>query len=199
MTSGTVGAVRRYRLTVDQYHRMAEVGIIPPDCRVELIGGQIYTMSPIDPWHSGVVNRLVHRFVRGLDDRAVVHVQNPTVLDPHSEPQPDVMLLAPRADFYGTAHPTPSETLLVVEVADTSLQHDRDRKLPLYARRGIAEVWIVSRRDDAIEVFRGPSADGYCHHVRRGRGDEVAPGAFPDFRLSVDDVLGLPPEGPRAR
>ena len=100
------------------------------------------------------------------------------------------MLLKPRGDFYGTAHPTPDDTLLVVEVAETSLAHDRRRKLPLYARTGVSELWIVNRRADAIDVFREPSMNGYGIHLRRRRGDDVAPAAFPDVRLAVDDVLG---------
>src|SRR5438552_2381900 len=135
-------AVERYRFTVDQYHQMAEVGIFSPECRVELIDGEIFEMAPVGPWHSGVVNRLTHRFVTALGDRVVVHVQNPVGLDPRSEPQPDVMLLRPRADFYGAAHPGPEHALLLVEVADTSLAHDRGRKLPLYARAGVAAFWV---------------------------------------------------------
>ncbi len=187
-----IAAVQRYRFTVDQYHRMDEAGVFPPDCRVELVDGEIFEMSPISPWHSGVVNRLNHRFVTGLGERAVVHPQNPTIVDRHSEPQPDLMLLKPRADFYDTTHPTPKDALLVVEVAHTSLAHDRQRKVPLYAKRGVSEVWIVNRRADAIEVFRDPSARGYREQFKRVRGEEIAPAASPDLRLSVDDVLGSP-------
>jgi Uma2 family endonuclease len=188
-----IGAVKRYRFTVDQYHRMGEVGILSPECRVELVNGEIFEMSPINPWHAGVVNRLNHRFVTGLGDRAVVHVQNPTIVDRHSEPQPDLMLLKPRDDFYDSAHPTPEDALLVVEVAETSLAHDRRRKLPLYARTGVREVWIVNRRADAIDVFRDPAPTGYRTEGRWRRGEDVAPAALPDLRLSVDDVLGRPP------
>ena len=94
-------------------------------------------------------------------------------------------------DFYRTAHPTPEDALLVVEVAHTSLARDRRRKLPLYARTGVSEVWIVNRRPDAVDVFRGPSREGYRDQFRCGRGGELAPSAFPDLRLSVDDVLAL--------
>lgn len=182
-------AVQRYRFTVDQYRRMGDAGIIDPDCRVELVNGEIFEMSPIDPWHAGVVNRLNRRFA-AVGDRAVVHVQNPTELDPHSEPQPDVMLLKPRADFYGTAHPRPEDALLLIEGANTSLRHDRRRKLPLYARAGVPEVWIISRPADAIEVFREPSKQGYREHRTFRRGEHLAPAAFPDLELSVDDILG---------
>lgn len=188
-----IDTVQRYRFTVDQYHQMGEVGIFSPDCRVELIDGEIFVMSPIDPWHAGVVNWLNHRFVTGLGGRAVVHVQNPTIVDRRSEPQPDLMLLKPREDFYRTAHPTPEDALLVVEVANPSLAHDRRRKLPLYARTGVSEVWIVNRRADAVDVFRGPSREGYRDQFRCERGEELAPAAFPDLRLSVDDILGPPP------
>jgi Uma2 family endonuclease len=184
-----VGA-ERYRFTVDQYHQMAEAGIFHPECRVELIDGEIFEMSPIDPWHSGVVNRLNHRFVTGLGDRAVVHVQNPVGLDARSEPQPDLMLLRPRPDFYGTGHPGPEHAFLLVEVANTSLRHDRGRKLPLYARTGVPEVWIVNRQADAVEIFREPSGRGYRVQDIRRRGQQLAPAAFPDLRLTVDDVLG---------
>ena len=182
--------LRRYRFTVDQYHRMAEAEIFHPECRVELVDGDIFEMSPIGSWHAGVVNFLTHRFLTGLGDRAVVHVQNPTGLDAYSEPQPDIMLLRPRADFYRTAHPGPEHALLLVEVSDTSIAHDRGRKLRLYARTGVPEVWIVNRKADAIEVFRGPSPEGYREVYEARRGEELAPAAFPDLRLSVSDILG---------
>jgi Uma2 family endonuclease len=187
-----IGTVKRYRFTVDQYHRMGKAGIFHPECRVELVNGEIFEMSPIDPWHAGVVNWLTHRFITGLSGRAIVPVQNPTTVDPRSEPQPDLMLVKPRDDFYRTAHPTPEDALLVIEVANTSLPHDRRRKLPLYARTGVAEVWIVNRRADAVDIFRDPSPAGYRDQLRRGRGEHVAPSAFPDLRLSVDDILGPP-------
>jgi Uma2 family endonuclease len=183
-------ALQTYRFTVDQYHQMGEAGIFPPDCRVELVDGEIFEMSPIGPWHAGVVSWLTERFVIALTGRAIVHAQNPTELDTYSEPQPDIMLLKPRADFYRTAHPTPADAFLLVEVADTSLRHDRVRKLPIYARTGVPEVWIVNRDADAVEVFRTPSRDGYREQFRRGRGEVVSPAAFTDLSLAVSDILG---------
>jgi hypothetical protein len=183
-------AFEPYRFTVEQYHRMGDAGIFSPDARVELIDGEIFEMSPIGPWHAGVVNRLNRAFVTGLGDRAVVHVQNPVGLDRYSEPLPDLTLLRSRPDFYGTAHPTPADALLLVEVADTSLERDRGRKLPLYARTGVPEVWIVNRQADAVEVFRGPSRGGYGERQVCGRGQTLAPVAFPDLALRIDDILG---------
>jgi len=183
-------AAQRYRFTVDQYHRIGEAGIIDPDCRVELVNGEIFEMSPIDPWHAGTVNFLGNHLATGLAGRAIVRVQNPTEVDPRSEPQPDVMLLRPRADFYRAAHPRPGDTLLIIEVSDTSLRHDRRRKLPAYARAGVPEVWIISRPADAFEVFREPSKQGYREHRTFRRGERLAPAAFPDLELAVDDILG---------
>jgi Uma2 family endonuclease len=183
-------ALQPYRFTVDQYHRMGEAGIFSSDCRVELIEGEIFEMTPVGPWHAGVVNRLTRAFANGVGDRAVVHVRNPVGLDRHSEPQPDLMLLKPRPDFYGTAHPTPEDALLLVEVADTSLERDRGRKLPLYARTGVPEVWIVNRQADAVEVFRRPAPGGYGERRLFSRGQTLASVAFPDLELSVDAILG---------
>ncbi len=190
-----IGAVKALSL-----HRRA----VPPDGQ----GGDLLARLPCGadqrrdlrdepdrPWHSGVVNWLNHRFVTGLGGRAVVHLQNPTIVDRRSEPQPDLMLLEPRQDFYRTAHPTSDDAFLVVEVAHTSLPQDRRRKLPLYARTGVREVWIVNRRADAVDVFRGPSRRGYRDHARYERGQQVAPSVFPDLRLAVDDLLGPPPPG----
>ena len=100
------------------------------------------------------------------------------------------MLLSPRDDFYRTAHPEPEHSLLLVEVANTSLRHDRGRKLPVYARTGVPEVWIVNRRADAVEVYRAPSSRRYQERDVIGRGGYVAPAVFPDCRLLVDDILG---------
>ena len=188
----TVKTVRRYRFTVDQYHRMGDAGIFHPDCRVELINGQIFEMSPIDPWPAGVVDWLTYQFTKRLQGLALVRVQNPATLDRYSEPQPDVMLIEPRADFYRMSHPTPDETLLVIEVSNTSLRHDLRRKVPLYARRQVSEVWVVNRHADAVDVFRVPTPEGYDVQFRRGRGESLTPAAFPDVSLSVDELLGPP-------
>ena len=186
----SVSAGHRYRFTVDQYHRMGALGVFQPDCRVELLDGEIFEMTPVDPWHAGVVDWLTERFVLALGGRAVVRVQNPIGLDDRSEPQPDLILLQPQRDFYRRAHPGPGHAFLVIEVANTSLRHDRSRKLPLYARADVREVWIVNRSADAIEVFGEPFRSGYRAQRVARRGDHVAPAAFPDCRFLVDDVLG---------
>jgi Uma2 family endonuclease len=133
----------KHRLTRDEYYRMAETGILAPDARVELVEGEIIDMAPIGSPHAARVSRLAKIFTLALAERAIVNVQNPLVLNEYSEPEPDITVLRYREDFYAGGHPRPEDVLLVIEVADTSLQYDRDVKLPLYAAHGIPEYWLV--------------------------------------------------------
>ena len=129
----------RRKLDVEAYHRMAEVGIFAPDERVELIDGEIHQMVPIGSEHGGLTSRLARRFVLAVGDRAVVNTTSPLCVDDRSEPQPDLMLLRPRADDYMRTHPRPADVLLLVEVANASLDYDRSVKAPLYDRSGVRE------------------------------------------------------------
>ena len=181
--------VKRHRFTVEQYHRMGAAGILGDD--VELIAGQILIREPIGAYHAGTVNRLNRLWTSRLGDRAVVQVQNPIELAAEdSEPQPDIALLRPRADFYAAAHPVAGDVLLLIEVADTSLRLDRRLKLPLYARARILEAWVVDLNAGRIEVHREPAAAGYRDVRVLTRGDVVAPLAFPDLAIALVDVLG---------
>ena len=182
--------VRRRRFTLDEYHRMGEVGILHEDDRVELIHGEIVQMTPIGPPHAAAVAALAQRFARILGDRAVVWPQNPVVIMPDSEPQPDVVLLRPRLDLYRIRHPGPADILLLIEVADTSLRYDRAVKLPLYAGAGIPEVWIVDVEGVAVEIYRVPGPEGYQQMERIRAGGRLASAAFPDLTVSVADILG---------
>ncbi len=185
----TVREVQRL-FTIEEYHRMAEAGILHEDDRVELIDGEIIEMSPIGSRHAGTVNRCSKRFEQRFGDVAVVQIQNPVRLGEHDEPEPDLALLKPRPDFYTTAHPTPSDILLVVEVADTSLEYDRRQTLLLYARHGIAEVWLADVNTDTILVSRDPAPSGYRTAWTVGRGDPIAPLAFPERELDGVELLG---------
>jgi len=179
----------RRRFTVDEYYRMAEVGIFSEDDRVELIEGEIVEVVPIGSPHAGVVTRLNFLFSRLVGDRAIISPQNPLRLSPYSEPLPDLMLLCPRPDFYTTAHPRPDDVLLLVEVADASTEYDRRIKVPLYARSGVREVWLVRLRDGVVEVCRDPTPEGYREVQMVRRGDRLSPLALPDVALSADDIL----------
>ncbi len=175
---------------VDEYHRMGEVGILTEDDRVELIDGEIVVMTPIGAPHARCVMFLNDVFVRRLEGRAVVSPQNPVRLHRRMEPQPDIMLLRPPLGRYAKNIPSPGDTLLVVEVAQSSQYHDRVVKLPRYAAAGIPEVWIVDLDAGVVDVHREPTADGYRVSRRLERHQEVAPEAFPDVVLAVDDILG---------
>jgi len=175
---------------VDEYHRMAEVGILTADERVELIDGEIIEMSPIGPPHWSCVAFLTEVFVRRLEGRAVVAPQLSVRLHRRSEPQPDVTLVRPPLSKYRAAIPAPGDVLLIVEVADTSQYRDRVVKLPRYAAAGVVETWIVDLQASVVDVYREPTANGYGLSRRFERGAEVAPAAFPDVVLTVDDILG---------
>ena len=180
--------LRRRRFTLDEYHRMGETGILGLRDRVELIEGEIIEMSPIGSRHAATVTRIQHLFSRRLGERALVWVQNPLRLTQYqSEPVPDVMLLAPRADFYAGGLPEPRDVRLLVEVADSSLPYDRRTKFPLYARSGVTEAWLVDLDAGRLEIHRGA---GYRDvHIPR-TGETFSPGAFVDLPLTVRDLLG---------
>lgn len=179
------------RFTVDDYHRMGEAGILAPEDRVELLAGEVVDMSPIGPLHAGTVGRLTTLLSSRLGTRVIVWIQNPLLLRPEaSEPQPDVALLHPRPDFYTRAHPEAHDVYLVIEVADTSVEKDREVKFPIYARPGIPEAWLLDLLADRLEVHRRPTPDGYQDLRLFQRGESVAPQAFPDLVLMVDDLLG---------
>ncbi|MEO8602082.1 MAG: Uma2 family endonuclease [bacterium] len=191
--------VARRLFSRSDYHRMAEAGILTQDDRVELLDGEIVRMTPIGIPHASSVDRLTTFFVRRFSAQAIVRVQNPIVLSDWSEPQPDLALLALRADFYADHHPEPHEVLLAVEVMDTSASHDRTLKLPLYARAPICEVWLIDLRRQIIEVCRQPTPTGYRQILVVERGQRLAPQAFPRRFLRVDDLLGPPRTSRRQR
>src|SRR3989442_11200282 len=151
--------LRRYRFTVDEYERLAQAGVLTQCDRVELLDGDIVEMSPIGDRHASVVARISSVFSERLGRRSIVWGQNPLGLRVvRSVPQPDVTLLRPRADFYAAGRPGPDDALLLIEVMDTSTPTDRSVKLPLYARAGIAETWLVDVGAATVEVYREPTA-----------------------------------------
>ena len=180
----------RHRFTVDQYHRMGEAGVFHEDDRVELIDGQIVEMTPIGAPHAACVDRLTRAFSRRVGDLAIVRVQSPVVLGPRAEPQPDLALLRPPIERYARAHPEPADVLLVVEVADTSPEYDRSVKIPLYARAGIPEAWLVDLVAERIEVHRNPRDGAYTDRQVVARGATLTVLHLPHVSLRAEEVLG---------
>lgn len=188
MGPGTGTVLERRRFDVDEYYRLARAGILQEDDRVQLLDGELVEMPAVGSRHLSSVGRLNRLMVRALGDRAFVSVQGPIRLDRFSEPEPDVALLRPRADDYGGAIPEPEDTLLVIEVAASSLPIDRKVKLPLYAAAGIPEVWIVDLERNTVEVHRNPRASGYEIQTTITSGT-LSPSAFPEVELEVMEIL----------
>ena len=182
--------VARRPITVAEYHRMGEAGILTEDDRVELIEGELVAMAPIGSQHSGTVNGLNRMLVQAVGDRGVVSVQNPVQLDDRSEPEPDFTVLRPRADDYRQSTPNPEDVLLVIEIAASSLNYDRAVKRPLYASHAIPEFWIVDLAAGEVEVCRGPAGDDYASVLRVGREGVLEPLLLPGVAISVAALLG---------
>lgn len=181
--------VQRRRFTVEEYHKMAEAGILHEDDRVELIDGEIIQMNPIGSRHMRCVNELNWLLSRRLGDEVRVSVQNPVRLDGDLEPQPDLAVIRTR-DYAGEL-PGPEDVLLLLEVSDTTLRYDREVKLPTYARAGILETWIVDLlAGKTIERHNDPSGDGYRRTQRARPGEALASESLPEIVLQVHAVLG---------
>jgi Uma2 family endonuclease len=181
-------AVSRHLWTVDDYHRMGDAGILTEDDRVELIEGELLEMAPIGAEHIAASNALTRLLVLAVGDSFIVSVANPVRLTQRSEPQPDFTVLKPRDD-YRTMLPRPEDTILAVEVANTSLNYDRNVKLALYARSRIPEVWIVNLAAEEVEVYRSPVGDVYTSVTRAGLSDSLMIAAIPGVLIPVAKIF----------
>jgi Uma2 family endonuclease len=185
-----MATVVHHRFTVDEYDRMIATGIVSENDRVELIEGEILEKMPVGSQPVAAVNRLNQVWSQRFSQLASASIQNPVVLE-DSEPEPDVVLLSPRDDFYASAKPTADDVLLLVEVADSSLEFDRNVKGRLYARAAIADYWIVNLAEECVEVYRQPRADGSYAEVKSyGRGEAIEPLAFDGLTMAIDEILG---------
>ena len=177
------------RFTVDEYYAMGAAGILRPDERTELIEGKIITMPPIGPGHAEGVWAAARQLERRLDDVAYVRTQAPIHLPDGSEPKPDVLVARLLPGGYRTRHPEPDDIHLVIEVSDTTLSYDRHIKLPLYARAGLRESWIINLPDECIELYRDPREDGYRQTMIARPGGMLSLFAFPDILIPALALL----------
>jgi len=182
--------LQRRRFSVDEYEHLIALGIVQEGERVELLQGEIYCMAAMGARHMACVTWLDRFFTLNVGAGALVRTQGPIRLPEDGEPEPDILVVRFRADFYRNRHPGPAEALLVIEVADTSVNIDRAHKLPLYAAAGIPESWLVDLPGQQIFVYREPRDGVYQQITAFKRGDTLTPLAFPDLKLAVDDVLG---------
>ncbi|WP_279164576.1 Uma2 family endonuclease [Thermus scotoductus] len=175
----------RHKVSLEEFHRMVEAGVFPEDSRLELVEGDLVEMSPIGKRHAAKVAKLTALFGPLVPQKAILFVQSPLVVG-NSELYPDLALLKPRPDFYEERLPEAQDALLVVEVAETSLRHDLEVKLPLYAKAGVPEVWVVDLVREKVHVFRKPQGEGY------GEGETLGPGlklAFLGVEISTEELL----------
>lgn len=183
--------INHRRFKVAEFLRLAEIGFLREDERVELIRGEIVEMSPINVTHASTVSRLLSLLSNLLGRRVILSVQNPVELDDETLPQPDVALLQPRDDFYSKHHPGPQDILLLIEVSDSTVPYDRRIKASLYSTAGVIEYWIVNLPERQIEVYREPRPNGYRTLTRYAPGETITPLAFADITVSVSDIIGL--------
>jgi Uma2 family endonuclease len=175
--------------TVYDYHKMADAGILREGERVELIRGEIIRMSPIHPPHNGTIHRANRSLVRIVGDNAIVGVQGSIRLDEYDEPQPDLYLLRPKDDFYASAHAGPADILLIIEIADSSLDYDRTTRLQLYAEAGIPEYWISDLQKECVMAYSEPAGNTYHTSRQFHRGETLAPKLLPECVVPVDTLL----------
>jgi Uma2 family endonuclease len=180
----------RHRITVEEYYRMAEVGLIEPDARVELIEGEIIEMAAMGSLHGGAVTQLTRIFSRAVGDQAQLRVQLPIRLGAYSEPEPDLAVVMARADFYKKSHPGPADALLLVEVGESSSNRDRGVKIPLYARHAVPEVWLVDLETNRVHFYRAPRDGDYTDVSFTANPGVVAVSALPYMTVDLSDLFG---------
>jgi Uma2 family endonuclease len=180
---------KSHRFSGEEFHLMDEAGLFR-EKSVELIEGEIIDMPPTGHYHGGASNRLNWMFGEPTaKGRWIVSVQNSLALSSDTEPQPDLMLLKPRPTFYTDRLPIPEDVFLLIEISHASIAFDRDRKVPLYGRAGITEVWILNLGEGVLEVYREPHFTGYASVKTYKSGQTISPALFRDVKLKVSELL----------
>lgn len=181
---------QKHSITVNEWQKMVAANVFSPKNRIELINGEILEMPPIGYNHSGHVNRMTALFAfLVVEKKAIMSVQNPLQLGDLSEPQPDFMLLRPEADFYTTRHPQAEDVLLLVEVAESSLNYDRERKQRLYAMFGIPEYWLINLNNESLEVYRQPVAESYAQKSTLYYGETLMLSQLDNIVVNTANIL----------
>ena len=179
----------KHLTNLDEWRRLGEAAIFPPESRLELINGEILEMAPIGSNHAGHLKRINKLFSRFVPDNLIISVQDPLQLGDLSEPEPDFMLLKPNDDFYSSRHPNADDVLLLVEVADSSLSFDQNQKLRLYALHGIPEYWLLNLNDACLEVYRKPNGEVYAEKTTLRVGDTITLSQLNEISLHIADIL----------
>lgn len=181
--------LRRHLFTVEEYEAMGRASVLDADVRTELIEGEVIEMSAMGFPHARCVANVTTLFVQRLQGHVRVNPQVPFFLSEMSMPEPDVTLVSEEWWRTATYHPAPADVILLVEVSDSTLPFDRGRKLSLYARAGLREVWIVDVKGRAVEIFRSPEPNGHRFTYRADLGSTLMVEAFPDVTFTVDEIF----------
>jgi Uma2 family endonuclease len=181
--------LERRKFTLEEYHRLGDMGFLGEDDRVELIDGEIVEMSPICKKHNACLSRTNRTLIQQIRDRAIVYVQNSIIIS-DNEPLPDIAILKPNPTDYADRYATAEDVLIIIEVADSSVAYDQEIKAPKYARARIQELWIVDLNDDMVWVYRNPSSKSYLDIKAYKRGEKITLIAFSDITLQVNEILG---------
>lgn len=181
--------LKRRLFTVEEYYKMAEAGILTPESKVELINGEIIRMSPSKSEHANAINLLVRELIIAIQKKAMVSVQNPISVNEHSEPEPDIAILRQKqGKGYRSHHPRPEDILLIIEVSDSSLNFDREVKMPLYAEAGIPEYWIINLQDQQVEIYKNLVRGQYSNRRILFAEDQLTLEAF-DWSLPITELF----------
>jgi Uma2 family endonuclease len=182
-------ALRARQFNTEEFHRMADAGILGGDDRLELIDGEIFEMTPIGPFHAECVRRLTKILVQRVGNHAEVSVHNPIQLGPQTELYPDIALLQVRQQGYRQSHPGPKDILLLIEAGDTSFETDRTTKIPRYAQAAIPEVWLIDIPGSQVHVYTEPSLNNYKNIRVLRAADALQATLLPACRLTVDEIV----------
>lgn len=182
-------APQKHKVSVSEWHKMGKYNIFSPNARMELIEGEIIDMAPIGPSHAGCVIKFIELLAIQKGKNALLNVQNPIQLGNLSEPEPDLVLLRPISHFYQKRHPTADDIFLLIEISDTTVQHDREEKMFLYAKDGIVESWLVDLNEFQIEVYLNPTTDGYTNKQVFESGQILIPSQLPHIKIPVSDIF----------
>lgn len=180
--------VQRQLFTIKEYHKMAEVGILTPTDRVELINGEIIRMSPIKSPHANSISIIEELLFEQLIKKVTIRTQSPISIPDKSEPEPDIAVVKYGRKRYSKKHPSPADVFLIIEVADSTLKFDSTIKKELYANSRIPEYWIINIPDSQIEVFKSP-INGIYTKTLIYKDDELIQAEKIDFKMHVDDIF----------
>jgi Uma2 family endonuclease len=177
-----------YKFTAEDFYHLYETGLLDSKDRIELLNGEIIIMHAIGRRHAQAVTNFNFEFGEQARRRYMISPQNPVELERYSAPQPDLVLV-PMSRRTALRHPTPGEVFLIIEVADSSLQYDREEKRRAYASTGIREFWLLNLEDDVLEIYRHPGGNAYREQLTIPANGSASPLAFPDVTIALADIL----------